>query len=150
MITPDCRYVAWDSVATNLVATAQTQRLVYRRDLTDRHERAGQPGDGAGGEIPDSTGAFVPRMSADGNVVAFTPTAKNLSNEDTDGNNHKDVFVRVVSATTTELVSRTFTDAGITGPQGAGFYTSISADGRYVAFDTEADEPDRRGRELRR
>ena len=33
MVTPDCRYVAWDSVATNLIATAQTQRLVYRRDL---------------------------------------------------------------------------------------------------------------------
>ena len=47
--------------------------------------------------------------------------------------------MRVVSANTTELVSRTFTDAGITGPQGAGFYTSISADGRYVAFDAEAD-----------
>jgi len=29
-ITPDCRYVAWDSEATNLTATAQTQRLAYQ------------------------------------------------------------------------------------------------------------------------
>ena len=137
VITPDCRYVAWDSVATNLTATAQTQRLVYRRDLDSGTNVLISQGNG--GEIPDLTGAFAPRMSADGNVVAFTSTGRNLSDADSDTNNHKDVFVRVVGANTTELVSRTFTDAGITGPQGAGFYTSISADGRYVAFDAEAE-----------
>ena len=89
--------------------------------------------------IPDLTGAFVPRMSADGTSSRSHATARNLSTADSDANNHKDVFVRIVSANTTELVSRTFTDAGITGPQGAGFYTSISADGRYVAFDAEAE-----------
>jgi Tol biopolymer transport system component len=139
VITPDCRYVAWDSEATNLVATAQTQRLVYTRDLDAGTNVLISRGDGAGGAIPDSTGAFAPRMSADGNVIAFATRAKNLSSEDSDGNLHTDVFVRVVSTDTTELVSRTFTDAGIGGSQGAGFYASISADGRYVAFDTEAE-----------
>ena len=104
VVTPDCRYVAWDSEATNLVATAQTQRLVYRRDLdSGTNVLISQ---GSGGEIPDSTGAFAPRMSEDGNVVAFATRAKNLSSEDTDGNGHTDVFVRTVTANTTELVSR--------------------------------------------
>jgi Tol biopolymer transport system component len=136
VVTPDCRYVAWDSEATNLVAPAQTQRLVYRRDLmTGTNVLISR---GVGGEIPDA-GAFVPRMSADGNIIAFTTRAKNLSSEDSDGNLHTDVFVRTVSSSTTELVSRTFTDAPIGGSQGAGFYTSISADGRYVAFDSQAE-----------
>jgi Tol biopolymer transport system component len=140
VITPDCRYVAWDSEATNLVAAAQTQRLVYRRDLTTGTNVLISQGDGADGVIPNSPGgAFVPRMSADGNVVAFATRATNLSTEDTDTNGNTDVFVRVVSTDDTELVSRTFTDAGITGSQGAGFYTSISADGRYVAFDSQAE-----------
>ena len=140
VITPDCRYVAWDSEATNLVAPAQTQRLVYRRDLQTGTNVLISQGDGADGVIPNSPGgAFVPRMSADGNVVAFATRATNLSTEDTDTNGNTDVFVRVVSTDHTELVSRTFTGAGITGSQGAGFYTSISADGRYVAFDTEAE-----------
>ena len=140
VITPDCRYVGWDSEAGNLTATAQTQRLVYRRDLNTGTNVLISQGDGAGGVIPDSTGAFAPRMSANGDVVAFATRAKNLSTEDTDGNGHTDVFVRVVSTDHTELVSRDHTGAGISdGPQGAGFYTSISADGRYVAFDTEAE-----------
>ncbi len=138
VITPDCRYVVWDSEATNLVTPAQTQRLVYRRDLMTGTNVLISRADGPGGAIPDA-GAFKPRMSADGNVIAFATRAKNLSNEDSDGNLNTDVFVRVVGTDHTELVSRTFTDAGITGSQGAGFYTSISADGRYVAFDTEAE-----------
>ena len=139
VVTPDCRYVAWDSEAGNLVAPAQTQRLVYRRDLNTGTNVLISRANGAGGAIPDSPGAFVPRMSADGDVIAFATRAKNLSSEDSDGNLHTDVFVRVVSTDQTELVSRTFTDAPIGGSQGAGFYTSISADGRYVAFDTEAE-----------
>ena len=138
VITPDCRYVVWDSEATNLVTPAQTQRLVYRRDLMTGTNVLISRADGPGGAIPDA-GAFKPRTSADGNVIAFATRAKNLSSEDSDGNLNTDVFVRVVSTDHTELVSRTFTDAGITGSQGAGFYTSISADGRYVAFDTEAE-----------
>ncbi len=139
VITPDCRYVAWDSFAHNLVATAQTERLVYRRDLQTGTNVLVSRANGAGGATADSPGAGVPRISADGNVIAFTSRAKNLSSEDSDGNLHTDVFVRVVSTDTTELVSRTFTDAPIGSSQGAGFYTSISANGRYVAFDTEAE-----------
>jgi Tol biopolymer transport system component len=139
VITPDCRYVAWHSAATNLTATPQTQLLVYRRDLEAGTNELVSRASGADGAIPDKTGASRPRMSANGDVIAFISTATNLSNADTDTNNHKDVFVRVVSANTTELVSRTYTDAGIVGPQGAGFYTSISANGRYVVFDAEAE-----------
>ena len=54
--------------------TPQTERLVYRRDLQTGTNVLISRASGADGAIPDSTGAFVPRMSADGNVVAFTST----------------------------------------------------------------------------
>ena len=77
-------------------------------------------------------------MSADGNLIAFTTRAGNLSAADSDGPLHTDVFLRNVSAATTELVSVTL-DGGRAGRlQGAGFYTTISPDGRYVAFDSDS------------
>ena len=149
VITPDCRYVAWDSVATNLRDRADpAPRLPPRSEY--RHERADQPGRRRGRRDPGLTGAFVPRMSADGNVVAFATRAKNLSSEDTDGNIHTDVFVRIVSTDHTELVSRTFTDAGITRPAGRRL---LHVDLRRRALRRvrhRGGERHRRGRELRR
>ena len=138
MITPDCRYVAWDSVATNLSAPAQTQRLVYRRDLMTGTNVLISQRRTARAARSRTPGAIKPRMSADGNVVAFATCAKNLSTRTPTATIHTDVFARVVSTDHTELVSRTpRAPASVT--QGAGFYTSISADGRYVAFDTPAE-----------
>ena len=86
VITPDCRYVAWDSVRHEPGrATAQTQRLVYRRDLQTGTNVLISRASGAAARSR-TTGAFVPRMSADGNVVAFTSRATNLSDDDTHRN----------------------------------------------------------------
>jgi Tol biopolymer transport system component len=88
----------------------------------------GLHGAGAAGQ------SYAPAISADGRYVAFDSDADNLVAGDKNG--HNDVFVRDRVAGITTLVS---TDSN--GKQGdAGSFTpSISGDGRYVAFVSDAD-----------
>jgi len=74
--------------------------------------------------------------SSDGRFVVFQSSATNLV-DDTDANGAMDVFVRDVVAGTTELVSRSST--GGTGNSYSGT-ASLSADGRFVAFQSRASD----------
>ena len=74
-----------------------------------------------------------PSISADGRYVAFQSTATNLVPGDTNG--VTDVFVRDLVAGTTEIVS--VDSSGVIGNNDSR-YPSISADGRYVAFQSYA------------
>jgi Tol biopolymer transport system component len=80
-----------------------------------------------------------PAVSGDGRFVAFTSLADNLVPSDRNGVN--DVFVRDRQTGTTERVSVSSTGAEGNGTSGT-FQTlhepSISADGRFVAFDSLA------------
>ena len=78
-------------------------------------------------------GSSSPSISADGRYLAFTSTAENLVPGDTNG--WYDVFVRDLVAGTTERVS--VSSGGEQGNHGSGG-PSISADGRYVAFTSQA------------
>ena len=101
--------------------------------------RAGGAAGAAGG-----AGSFVPSISADGRYVAFTSDADNLDTESND--DFTDVFVRDLHENTTTLVSRATGPDGAVGngdsndPASTG--PSISADGRYVAFLSYADNLD--------
>src|SRR4028119_1251733 len=78
--------------------------------------------------------SFGPSISADGRFVAFTSIASNLVPGDT--NNNRDVFVRDLSTNTTTRVS-----VGSAANQANSlslFPSKISADGRFVAFDSYA------------
>ncbi len=75
-------------------------------------------------------------ISGDGRFVAFQSNADNLSGDDDE--TFADIFVRDVSAATTRLVSRAPGPAGPGGDASSGD-PSITADGRYVAFASEAD-----------
>jgi Tol biopolymer transport system component len=74
-------------------------------------------------------------LSADGRYVAFYSGARGFSPDDTDGTD--DVYVRDMQTGTSTLVSRA---TGATGAKGgaASRNPSISADGRYVAFESLA------------
>ncbi len=72
-----------------------------------------------------------PSISADGRFVAFASVATNFVSADTNG--FADVFVRDLMLHRTTLVST----AGVQG-NGDSFAPSISADGRFVAFDSTA------------
>ena len=75
-------------------------------------------------------------ISGDGRFVAFQSNADNLSGDDDE--TFTDIFVRDVSAATTRLVSRAPGPAG-PGGDASSVDPSITADGRYVAFASEAD-----------
>ncbi len=130
-ISADGRYVAFHSFATDLVVgDGNGATDVFVRDLqTNTTTRASV--DTAGGD-PDSW-SDRPSISADGRYVAFESGATDLVAGD--GNGAADVFVRDRQTNTTTRLS--VDTAG--GDSDAGSYNpSISADGRYVAFDSLA------------
>ncbi|MEA2443218.1 MAG: hypothetical protein QOJ12_510, partial [Thermoleophilales bacterium] len=136
VITPDCRYVAYDSEATNLTAGTQTQRQVYRRDLQTDTTILISRATGAG--AASDRGSSVPSISDDGNRVSFAGTSANLASDDSDGILHDDVFVRKVTEAETLLVSRNDADAAQDSLGEATGYTDISGDGSKVGFDSTA------------
>ena len=77
--------------------------------------------------------SFDPAISADGRFVAFSSDATNLVPGDTNGT--ADVFVRDRQTGTTRRVS-----VGPGGAQGNGDSVdpALSADGRFVAFESDA------------
>ena len=130
-ISADGRYVAFTSAATNLIdGDTNGQRdafVVDRQTGTTIRASLAYNGDQP---ILDS---FTPELSADGRVLVFTSFASNLV--DFDDNEASDVFVRDLQAGTTTRVSEY---TGGFQAEGDSLRPSISADGRYVAFDSDA------------
>ena len=87
----------------------------------------------AGVQADQEGASNPPTFSANGRYVAFASDATDLVPGDTNG--HSDVFVRDLKLHTTYLVS-----VGPGGIQGNAdsYQTAISANGRYVAFDSDA------------
>lgn len=133
-ISADGRYVAFASGADNLVpGGTHSSSNVFLHDMATGETRlvsvssAGAPGDGA---------SVSPAISADGRHVAFESTADNLVRRDT----HR--LVQVFSHDTvtgrTLLVSASDRGAPANSDVGMGPMVWISADGRYVTFDSPA------------
>ncbi len=132
VISGNGRYVAFASLATNL-ALGDTNGFpdVFRRDMdTDATLLVSAAPDG----LPANSVSFAPAISADGRMVAFLSAATNLVGNDL--NLSIDVFRRDLVTGLTILVN-TAAD-GTQASLGAINRPSLSADGRYVAFDTAA------------
>jgi hypothetical protein len=132
-ITPDGRFVAFTSYASNLVPgdTNNTSDVfIYDRQNAST-ERVSV--DSFGNQADSHSGAGTPSMSADGRYVVFDSVAHNLVPGDT--NNTTDVFLRDRQNGSTTRVS-----VGLGGAQGDGSSDSpqISADGRFIAFHSSA------------
>ncbi|MFL5896149.1 MAG: TolB family protein [Thermoleophilaceae bacterium] len=129
------RFVAFQSFASNLVRGDRNRRPdIFVRDLRTGVTRiASSPG--AGGQGADR-GSDNPSISADGRFVAFESGATNLVPGDR--NSASDVFVRDLRGGATQLVSRA--ERGHTTGAGPSYMSSISADGRFVAFASRADD----------
>jgi hypothetical protein len=131
-ISANARYVAFQSKASNLVpGDTNGQRDVFVRDRqAGTTERVSV---GIAGTQADS-GSYVAAISADGRFVAFVSNADNLVPDDT--NLQNDIFVRDRQAGTTERVN-----VGLNGDQAnsTSDYPGISANGRFVAFTSLAD-----------
>jgi len=83
--------------------------------------------------VPGNGNSEVPSISADGRFVMFSSVASNLAPGDTDTT--IDAYVRDLWTGVTELVS---VDSSGVHAAGASRADSISADGRYVAFESVA------------
>src|SRR4028119_1996696 len=130
-ISYDGRFVAFISNAPNLVPgdTNDSDDIFLRDTLTNTTTRVSV--DSAGNQGNNASGN--PSISADGRFVAFNSGASNIVPGDT--NNNNDIFVRDTLTNTTTLVSSD--SAGKQGNNASGL-TSISADGRFVAFNSYA------------
>jgi Tol biopolymer transport system component len=130
-ISADGRYVAFYSFASNLVTgdtNAQFDVFVHDRQ-TGTTERVSVDSSGAQGN-GGSAGAV---LSADGRIVAFTSGATNLVAGDTNGKIDLFVHDRQSGATT-----RASVDSSGGQSDGDTYTPSISADGRFIAFQSVA------------
>jgi Tol biopolymer transport system component len=127
----DGRYVAFLSTSHNLYAgKVGMQSDVFVRDRsTGTTERVSVALDGGA-----ANGVSIqPAISADGRHVAFASTASNLVAAD--GNGRQDIFVRDLLTDTTLRVS---VDPAGADADDHSHRPSLSADGRYVVFDSNA------------
>jgi Tol biopolymer transport system component len=130
-ISPDGRYVAFESSATNLVpGDGNGMTDIFVRDLqSGTNERVSLAWNGA-----EANGhCELSSMSSDGRCVVFTSRANNLVPGDT--NVKEDVFLRDRLAGTTERIS---VDSNEIQGDGDSFWGTISASGRWVAFASAA------------
>jgi len=128
-IAADGTVVSFHSYADNLVAgDGNANSDVFVHDLaagTTVRASVSASGGEANGESMNAV------LSGNGQTVAFTSTATNLVEGDT--NARRDVFVRDLAAGTTQRVS--VSSSGAQSPD-ASYAPSISHDGRYVAFES--------------
>jgi Tol biopolymer transport system component len=130
-LSADGRFVSFESTATNLVSNDNNgygDVFVHDR-VTGITERVSV--DSSGGEANHLS--FFPSISSDGRFVAFESVASNLVARDTNGK--FDVFVHDRATGVTKRVSVS-TIGGEADSDSGG--PSISADGRFVAFDSSA------------
>jgi Tol biopolymer transport system component len=132
VVSDDGRFVAFSSLASNLVAgdgnDVSDVFVTDRQTGTTERVSVGFAGEGTGS-------ATSPQLSADGRFVAFDSGADDLVPDD--DNLSYDVFVRDRANGSLERVS-----LGPNGEQGEwdSVSPSMSRDGRFIAFDSEAEE----------
>jgi hypothetical protein len=127
------RYVTFNSTAANLVPgdTNTTSDIFLRDRTTGATERISVSSTGA------QANSFSPgpaSLSSTGRYVVFASAATNLVPGDT--NNEIDIFIRDRKAKTTKRVS--VSSNGVQ-PKRDSYGASVSADGRYVAFSSFAE-----------
>jgi Tol biopolymer transport system component len=131
VISANGRYVAFASVATNLTANPGVTNLnIFRKDLQTGAiilvSVASNGTDAAAGNCSDAV------ISADGRYVAFVSTAKNLAPgtfSGAGGFGNFNTFWRDVNSSTTIVMNNPGSPTLPVSP-------SMSADGRYVAYQT--------------
>ncbi|MEL6505488.1 MAG: hypothetical protein AAFO61_08070 [Pseudomonadota bacterium] len=130
-ISANGRFVVYQTQANNLLADdASIDRDVLLYDaLTDQTTLISQHSDGTKG----NAGSSNADISGDGQYVVFSSSATNLVNGDLNG--FGDVFLRDTVNGTTTLVSQ-HTDG--TQANASSFGTQISADGRYIVYQSTA------------
>jgi len=150
VMTPDGRYIAFSSAATNLVEGAPTGRQIYLRDTCLGTENSCKPGTilvstDASGEL-NGTQSYLPSISASGRFVAFVAvtasdaarSGSGVSAESSPNSGLRQVFLRdtclgVPSCTPkTTRISLMPGDAPETGGKPVG--PAISGEAKHIAL----------------
>ena len=134
-ISGNRHYVAFQSSASNLVPNDTNNAYdIFVHDLTTRRtERVSVTSDGLEADGESGT----PSISADGRRIAFASTADNLAPERT-FEYQIDVYVHDRDTGKTILASRNV--FGLRGNSQSPWDLMISADGRFVAFSSDASD----------
>ncbi|MEM8719017.1 MAG: hypothetical protein AAGE84_06870 [Cyanobacteria bacterium P01_G01_bin.39] len=131
-ISDDGRFVTFESNATNLVAgdtNGQTDTFIY--DSSNQTvELISIAPDGSLANGSSNSGS----ISGDGNYIAFASFADNLVPND--NNEQRDIFLYDRVNETTELIS--IASDG-TQANGLSLFSTTNANGRYVVFESNAD-----------
>jgi len=135
-ISDDGRYVVFMSFATNFAAVNNSQRHVYRKDMTSG---VTPPTPGAlvrvsvndvGAGDPGDRFSQAPSISGNGDTVAFNSAARNFSDRSTTGIIQQ-VFVRELPSGPTTLESLGAADTGRPSTTPV-----LSSTGQYLAFES--------------
>ncbi len=132
-ISANGRFVAYTSVASNLVPgdTNGAWDIFLYDQKTDTTERVSVASDGT-----QANGlSFVSDISANGRYVTYDSEASNLVPGDANGT--WDIFVYDRKTDTTERISVASDGTEANGPSSF-FNPAISANGRYVTYDSQA------------
>lgn len=131
-ISADGRFVVFWSGASNLVAgdTNDSEEIFLRDCQTGETRRISVSSSGA----QANNGSFYPTISGDGRFIAFMSDATNLVSGDTNG--FSDIFVHDRQTGITTRVS--VNSSGVQADNISDSYVSISGDGRYIAFNSDA------------
>lgn len=132
-ISADGRYVAFESSAELVRADGNGQTDIYVHDrITGTTTRVSISSSGR-----EATGpSYAPSISADGRLVAFASSAENLVGGDS--NLQSDIFVHDRATGRTRRVS--VRSDGTQALGGESYNPSISPDGRWVGFDSTAND----------
>ncbi|MEZ5428341.1 MAG: hypothetical protein R2747_18880 [Pyrinomonadaceae bacterium] len=125
-ISADGKSVAFESYATNLVpidSNGVRDVFVWNADTN----RVSAVSENRGTEA--NSECFDPTISADGNLIAFSSSASNLT-PGVDGTSTVNVFLRDMRSGSVTLISKNEKD----GKGGGGSRPSISEDGSRIAF----------------
>jgi Tol biopolymer transport system component len=135
-VSNDGRYVAFDSIADNLVTPDNNgNNDVFLRDrnpsgspTTSLVSANPSTGDSANGESASAS------ISGDGAFIAFQSDATDIAT----GNNPglTDIFVRDMESASITINQVNITETGIPNPTLGSANASTSSDGRYVSFDS--------------
>ena len=139
-ISPDGRYVLFESTANDLTAEVRSQNISFSgSDIFLRDLQTGTTtliSKSLSGTASGNARSQDAEISADGHFVVFTSQANNLVAGD-GGGFGADVFVRDLINGTTTLVSHQLGAASV-GGNGSSLDPRISDDGRFVAFSSIA------------
>ncbi|WP_413612356.1 hypothetical protein [Bdellovibrio sp. HCB-110] len=130
-LSSDGRYVVFDSIASNFVSGDTN----LHEDVFIHDREMGVTGrvslDSSGGEASEA--AYKPALNADGRFVVFQSYDSSLVPGDMNGDG--DIFIHDRQSGVTSLIS-----VNISGTSGSSesYAPAVSADGRYVAFQSSA------------